>query len=322
MNTSPFASEDHFLEAISARFPNVHPHMIVGRGDDCAVLSCPETLAMTCDLFVENVHFRRDYFSPRDVGHKALAVNLSDIAGMGAQPVGFCLGLAGPPETPAAYWEGVLDGMAALAERTGIPLVGGDLNACASIVLSITAWGQPGQSGRLFQRRMCHPGDVLFVVGELGLAAVGLARLEAEGLTCEAAWPEAVAAHLRPEAKLAQGLELSGFRGVRGLMDVSDGLARDLPRFLPDGLGAELSIPEDMLHAEVLRHAREAGRDPAELAVVGGEDYALLGACHRTLFLELYGRMPDMWPIGQAVEGKGIALNGRPLLSKGFDHFG
>ncbi|WP_243310284.1 thiamine-phosphate kinase [Fundidesulfovibrio agrisoli] len=322
MKTSPFQSEDHFLEAISARFPNAHPHMTVGRGDDCAVLACPETMVMTCDMFVENVHFRRAYFSPQDAGHKALAVNLSDIAAMGAKPVGFCLGLAGPPDTPAACWEGVLDGMAELANRTGIPLVGGDLNACSSMVISITVWGEPGESGRLFQRRMCHPGDVLFVVGELGLAAVGLSRLESEGPACVKNWPEAVAAHLRPEAKLAQGLELSGFRGVRGLMDVSDGLARDLPRFLPEGLGAELSIPEDMLHAEVIRHAHATGRDPAELAVIGGEDYALLGACHRTLFLELYGRMPDMWPIGQAVQGQGITINGRPLLSRGFDHFG
>ncbi len=322
MNTAPFTSEDHFLEAISARFPNTHPHMLLGRGDDCAILNFPDTVAMTCDLFVEDVHVRRSYFSPQDAGYKALAVNLSDLAGMGAKPLGFALGLAGPPGTPAAYWEGMLDGMAALAGRVGLPLVGGDLNACASIVVSITAWGQAGPSGRLLKRAQCMPGDVLFVVGEIGLAAVGLARLEAMGPSAARDWPEAVAAHLRPVARLDEGFALADFRGCRGLMDVSDGLARDLPRFLPRGLGAELAMDPDLLHPELLAHARDTGADPALLAVTGGEDYALLGACDRTLFLEIFGRIPGVTPIGAARPGGGITLNGAPVTARGFDHFG
>lgn len=317
----PFASEDRFLEAVSARFANVHPHMLVGRGDDCAMLKCPETMALTTDLFVEDVHFRQAYFSPEDTGYKALAVNVSDIAGMGCEPVGFSLGLAGPPSTPAAWWERMLDGMAGLADSLNIPLVGGDLNACAKIVLSVTLWGKPGRTGRFMQRARCVAGDVLFVVGDLGLAKVGLEVLEEGGLKAAVDWPEAVPAHLRPGVRVAEGLALAELPGVRGLMDVSDGLVRDLPRFLGPGLGANLSFDPDTLHPEVLRRARDTGRDPAELAAQGGEDYALLGACHRTAFLDIFAHVPGVWAVGTAIPGEGTSLDGRKLAATGFDHF-
>jgi len=321
MNSAAFTSEDQFLAAISARFPNVHPHMLVGRGDDCAVLSCPESIALTTDLFVEDVHFRKSYFSPQDVGYKALAVNISDIAGMGAAPLGFSLGLAGPPGTPAAYWESVLDGMADLANSQDIPLTGGDINACDKIVLSVTIWGKPGPSGRFLQRGQCMAGDVLFVVGDLGLAAVGLEVLEEHGPEASRISPEAVAAHLRPGVKVPEGLVLAGRGRVRGLMDVSDGLARDLPRFLGAGFGAELALDPDTLHPEVLRRAMETGRDPSCLAVAGGEDYALLGACAQAAFMEIFTCVPGVWAVGTVVENAGLTVNGKKLDVAGFDHF-
>jgi thiamine-monophosphate kinase len=321
MNDSPFTSEDQFLSAISASFPNVHPHMLLGRGDDCAVLKCPEAMALTTDLFVEDVHFRRSYFSPADAGYKALAVNLSDLAAMGATPLGFSLGLAGPPETPASYWEEVLDGMAQLAGSLDLPLVGGDLNACEKLVLAVTLWGAPGPSGRLLQRGGCQPSDVLFVVGDLGLAAVGLEVLEELGRSALGEWPEATAAHLRPGIKVAEGLTLARRPGMRGLMDVSDGLLRDLPRFLGSGLGADLAFAPDTLHPEVLRRAWETGRDPALLAVTGGEDYALLGACPRPFFLDVYTHVAGVWAIGEVAGDPGLRLDGRQLRPGGFDHF-
>ncbi|MBI4806319.1 MAG: thiamine-phosphate kinase [Desulfovibrio sp.] len=322
MNSAPFTCEDQFLAAISARFSNQHPHMQLGRGDDCAVLACPESVALTTDLFVEDVHFRKSYFSPQDVGYKALAVNISDIAGMGAAPLGFSLGLAGPPDTPAAYWEAVLDSMADLANSLDIALVGGDLNACDKIILSVTIWGKPGPSGRFLQRGQAMAGDVLFVVGDLGLASVGLNVLEESGPQASQAWPEAVAAHLRPGVKVPEGLVLAGRARVRGLMDVSDGLARDLPRFLGNGLGANLEIDPDTLHPEVLTRAKQTGRDPAALAVAGGEDYALLGACAQAAFLEIFTCVAGVWAVGTVVDNAGvITLNGKALDATGFDHF-
>lgn len=322
MKSRPFSSEDHFLAAISERFPNTHPHMLLGRGDDCAVLACPEAVALTTDLFIEDVHFRRAYFSPEDAGYKALAVNVSDMAGMGGEPLGFSLGLAGPPDTPAGYWERMLDGMAGLAASLNMPLVGGDLNACAKIVLSVTLWGKVGPCGKFIQRGGAQPGDALFVVGDVGLAACGLEALERFGPDAAKDWPEAVAAHLRPGVKVAEGTRLAGIGRVRGLMDVSDGLARDLPRFLGPDLGAELAIDPDTLHPEVLRMAEAAGRDPVEAAVVGGEDYCLLGACPRDGFLEVYSRVPGVWAVGEVTQGGGLSLGGKTLEARGFDHFG
>ena len=319
--TRPFTSEEAFLAAIDERFPNIHPHMILGRGDDCAILRFPQAAVLTTDLFIEDVHFRRAYFTPEDAGYKALAVNLSDIAAMGGQALGFSLGLAGPPGTPAAFWEGVLDGLAALAKDVDLPLTGGDLNACAKIVLAVTVWGQAGPSGRLLRRKTCLAGDVLFTAGELGLAKVGLSLLEEFGQEAAADWPQAVAALLRPRIRLAQGLELAGQEGVRGLMDVSDGLARDLPRFIGPELGASLTMEPESLPPEVLRRAGDLGLDPAGLAVTGGEDYALLGSCSPEDFGALRKALPYVRAIGRVTAKPGLELNGRPFTSAGFDHF-
>jgi thiamine-monophosphate kinase len=322
MSNAPFSSEDQFLAAISGRFPNVHPHMILGRGDDCAAIACPETTLLTTDLFIEDVHFKRAYFSPEDVGHKALAVNASDMAAMGGLPLGFSLGLAGPPSTPAAYWERVLDGMAALAGDLDIPLVGGDLNACDRIVLAVTLWGAPGPTGRVLGRGGCQTGDVLFVIGDLGLAACGLEVLNGKGPDAAKEFPDSAAAHLRPEPRVKEGLAMARVPEVRGLMDVSDGLLRDLPRFLGPGLRADISIDRDTLHPELLALAKATGRDPAVMAVTGGEDYALLGACPREAFLKAYTQAMGVWAIGEVARGEGVSLDGKELPPGGFDHFG
>ena len=317
---TPFASEDHFLAAIDARFPNTHGHMLLGRGDDCAVLHCPDPAIATTDLFIENVHFRSSYFSPQDIGYKALAVNLSDIAAMGCEPVGFSLALAGPPDTPASYWEGVLDGMSGLAASFDLALTGGDLSACPTMVISITLWGRPGPSGTWMERRRCMPGDVLFAAGDLGLARAGFEALELLGPDAAKDWPDAVAAHLRPKPLVAEGLILSG-RRVRGLMDVSDGLARDLPRLLQPGLTAKLDMDPALMHPETVRWAQSRGQDPAVFAVLGGEDYALAGACHRSSFLDVFGHVPGTWAFGEVTPGQEITVNGQPLAARGFDHF-
>lgn len=322
MSNAPFSSEDQFLQAIGERFPNVHPHMTLGRGDDCAAIACPETTLLTTDLFIEDVHFRRAYFSPEDVGYKALAVNVSDIAAMGGQPLGFSLGLAGPPSTPASYWERALDGMAGLARDLDIPLVGGDLNACEKMVLSVTLWGAPGPTGRVLTRGGCREGDVLFVIGELGLAACGLEVLSGRGLEAATEFPDCAAAHLRPEPRVKDGLAMARVLEVGGLMDVSDGLLRDLPRFLGPGLRADLSIERDTLHPELLALAKATGRDPAVMAVTGGEDYALLGACPPASFLKVYTQALGVWAIGEVAAGKGVRLDGKELAPGGFDHFG
>ena len=320
------ASEEEFLALVDAAFPNVHAHMILGRGDDCALLRCPGELVITTDLFLEDVHFRRSYFTAAEIGHKALAVNLSDLAAMGARPLGFSLALATPRDADTALIEGLLEGMAALAERFDVALTGGDVSLGMGLCLSITAWGGPGPA--VLRRGLGEPGDVIFALGPLGLARVGLLALEDRGRDAANDFPEACAAHLAPEPLVAEGLALAGLAkkgvAVRGAMDVSDGLAIDLPRFLnPSGdrhaPGADLDPPEP--HPEVPRWCAETGADPALFALAGGEDYALVAAAAPEAMDAVRAVLPRACVLGRVTREPGLRLRGEPLHVRGWDHF-
>jgi len=319
---SRIASEDDFLALLDAHFPRAGDGVLLGRGDDAAVVACPPRLCVTSDLFVEDVHFRRSYFSPAAVGAKALAVNLSDVAAMGAVPTGFVLGLVCPDDADRDYWDALLSGMAALAARHNLPLVGGDLSKGEKIAVSITVWGAPGPSGRFLARATGAPGDIVVALGDLGLARVGLAVLEKDGLGAAADWPAAVAAHLAPVPLLQAGLALAAIDGVTSCMDVSDGLARDLPRLLPPGCGADLFFTPASLHPEVTAHAAGHGRPPEKVAFFGGEDYALLATITPTALAALRAALPQARAIGKVTAAPGYTLNGAPINERGFDHFG
>jgi thiamine-monophosphate kinase len=316
------ASEDDFLALMDAHFPRHGETVLVGRGDDAAVMACPARLCVTSDLFVEDVHFRRSYFTPAEVGAKGLAVNLSDIAAMGAVPTGFTLGLVCPDDADRDYWDGLLAGMAALAKIHDVPLLGGDLSRGDKIALSVTMWGASGPSGRFLTRGTGNPGDILVAAGDLGLARVGLAVLEKHGRAAMADWPAATAAHLAPSPRLAEGLALAAMAGASSCMDVSDGLARDLPRLLPAGCGADLFFPPASLHPEVTAHAAGHGRPPEKVAFFGGEDYALLATVAPAALPALRAALPGVRPIGAVTAKSGLSLNGAPINERGFDHFG
>ena len=328
-----FSSEEDFLASIDRHFPGSSPGLILGRGDDCAVLRPSQDLCLTTDLFLEHAHFRTSYFSPGDIGHKSLAVNLSDLAAMGAKPTGFCLSLLVPDKdgqgTEAAFWDEFFSAMARLAERHDVPLAGGDLSRASCLGVSITAWGEPGKGGRLLTRGPAGEGEAIFLAmgsaQALGLARVGLDVLEADGPDAGQRYPEAVAAHLRPEPLLAQGETLAAMDGVRTLMDVSDGLARDLPRLLgPIGgpeRGARISLDPAGLHPELVLHAGEISHDPAVLAFLGGEDYVLLGTAEPGAMDGLRKAVPFLLPLGHVTREPGLVLNGRPFSAEGFDHF-
>lgn len=313
-------SEDEFLALINRFFPPDHSGMILGRGDDCAVLDCPSPLCLSTDIFLEDVHFRRSYFRPEDIGYKSLAVNICDIAAMGAMPLGFALNLMTPGGLSGGFWTGFFHGMSALAAEYGLYLAGGDLSRSACLGVAVTIWGKPGPGGRFLRRCQGRPGDVLFVVGEIGLARTGLALLEDhpdKTRTC----PASVRAHLRPVPRVREALALAGMPGVRGLMDVSDGLVRDLPRFLGPNLGCKLRVSEDDLHPEVLRHVRDTNIDPLAWALLGGEDYALLGAADPGRWHDLKEGLPEARNLGVISGRPGLFLNDRIIEFQGFDHF-
>ncbi len=320
------ASEMEFLALIDRYFPGGGAHVPVSRGDDCAVLSCPPLVALSTDLFLEDVHFRRSYFGPGDVGHKALAVNVSDVAGMGCRPLGFSLGLMVPGGAglDGAYWEALFGGMSALAAAHGLVLTGGDLSRAPMLGLCVTIWGEPGPGGRVL-RREARAGDVLLACGELGLVRAGLGALERGGAAAAQEFPGAVAAHLRPEPQVAAGLALAAVPGVRGAMDVSDGLAMDLPRLLGadrgTDLGAEVELRPGELHPEISAWCARLGEDPAQFAYKGGEDYALLAACAPEGVQAALAAAPGARIIGRVRAGRGVILNGVPAPPAGFDHF-
>ncbi|MDK2956461.1 MAG: thiamine-monophosphate kinase [Desulfovibrionales bacterium] len=317
--SSVLDSEDAFLRVIDRHFGAEAGRAALGRGDDCAILPCPEEICLSTDLFLEDAHFRRSYFEPEDIGYKALAVNVSDVAAMAARPLGFSLSLIAPRPASAAFYDRLFAGMAALARDCDTELVGGDISGGDKLGFSITIWGQAvGQ--RFVTRSGARPGDMLFTVGRIGLARTGLLALERMGAAAKTAFPSSCAAHLRPPMRLQSAEEIGRFGKVRALMDVSDGLARDLPRLL-GSLGANLSIEEDFAHPEVLAYCSREDLDPVEHMVLGGEDYALLGALDPADWTKLAARLPEAVKIGEVLDRPGLRLNGHPFSASGFDHF-
>lgn len=317
----PLTSEDAFLALIDRHFPLRHGRALLDRGDDCALLAGPDRLLVTSDLFLEDVHFRRSYFSPQDIGHKALAVNLSDIAAMGGTALAFTLSLMVPSGMDEGFFEGLFAGMAALAKAYGVYLAGGDLSRAETLGLDICALGEPGPAGRVLARDGCRPGDALFTAGDLGLARAGLLALEQWGPEAKTRWPVCCAAHLRPAPLLGLGLTLAESGLARGLMDLSDGLARDLPRLTGPHLGAALDLDPADLHPELRGLAKALGADPLELAVRGGEDYALLGVAAEADVDRLLALDQDIRIIGRVAQGPGLRCNGAPFALPGHDHF-
>lgn len=312
-------SEEQFLELLDTYFPRDHEFLKLGRGDDCAVLAGGKEYCVSSDIFLEDVHFRRSYFTAADIGYKALAVNISDIAGMGAKPVAFTMDLMAPADLDDDFWNEFLKSMSMLARQNDIVLAGGDLSRADKLGVSITIFGVSGGSGTFIQRGNCTPGDILFTVGDLGLARAGLMTLEALGDKGREAFPAAVLAHLRPKPKVLIGTLLNA-AGVKSLMDVSDGLARDLPRLLGPELGADIKLVSEQLNGNVLAFGMGVGADPVETAILGGEDYALLGAASPDN-LDKVQSVPGLTILGTVTDTPGLMVNGAPFQTQGFDHF-
>lgn len=332
-------SEDFLLRTLGRYFPVQHPSLLLGRGDDCCVLRATQPLCVSADLFLEDVHFRNSYFTPHEVGHKSLAVNISDLAACGARPTAFTLCLALPPSIQMSWLEDFFAGMGELAQQHRMVLAGGDLSRADKVHISITVWGESTSNGTYLTRGGSMPGDSLFVIGELGLARAGLHILEAQGRAALGEWPQACAAHLKPQPQVDAGLTLARLGGGSRppvLMDVSDGLARDVPRLLglsgvfamqaqgpsAGGLGAEIILPEGLLHPELIAYARGQGLHPVNEAYLGGEDYALLGACAPDLLPPLHAALPHLHSIGTVTDTGTILCNNAPApAGTGFDHF-
>jgi thiamine-monophosphate kinase len=233
-----------------------------GPGDDAAVVAAPGgRVVVTTDLLVEGVHFRREWSSPYDIGRKAAAQNLADVAAMGARPTRLLIALGAPARLTLEEFDAFIGGVRAECERAGAQLVGGDLTAAPQLVVSGTALGAP--DGEPVLRSGARPGDLIGVVGRLGWAAAGLRELRGGALD-----GVLVYAHRRPLPPYAAGPALAA-AGATAMCDVSDGLLGDLGHIVEaSGVTADLRL------ADLRRLGTDGVTDDDLLA--GGEDHALL----------------------------------------------
>ena len=301
----------------------------LGSGDDAAVTVPRGATATSVDALVEGVHFRRDTAPLSSVGQKALAVALSDLAAMGAAPgeAYVCLGV--PDDLDAAGCGELGLGLAAMAARQGVAVLGGDVTRAPSLTLAITVVGHASSPDQFVLRSGARPGDILAVTGELGGAAAGLSLLErpelGDGL------PERVADALRrrelePEPRLAAGRALAAAEAT-AMIDVSDGLGGDAGH-VAHASGVRLVVELKSLPVQegVAEVATAASMDVHELATERGEDYELLVALPPSR-LDRAGEAlaaieVALTPIGTVVEGAGVALrapDGSEREPVGFD---
>lgn len=260
------------IERFAARL-GTPPEGETWTGDDAAVLRSPgSTLLYTTDLLIEGIDFDMRYASGADIGWKALAVNVSDIAAMGGRPRHAVVGLGLKADCPLDSADGILDGLLAAASRWGVQLVGGDISSASALVLYVALIGVA--EAKPIRRSGARPGDAICVTGILGGAAGGLALLRGGAVVEESARRRLVARQLRPEARLEEGRRLAAL-GATAMIDVSDGLVADLIHLLDaSDLGCDVA-PEAVPVDPGLIPLRDV-LDPVEAALTGGEDFELL----------------------------------------------
>ena len=309
------ATEFQIIERFLKPFVRRGQGVIVGPGDDCAVLKprSGHELCVTTDAIVENIHFTFEKFTDADIGHKALAVNLSDIAAMGAVPSWFVCSVACRPEDVTRL-PGIAAGMAQLASRAGIVLVGGNMTRAAQLSIHITAAGEVPH-GEALTRSKARPGDQIYVTGTLGDAALAIAMRQI-GRVHEATF----ARQVRPTPKLKAGALARKF--AHSAIDVSDGLLQDLLHVCE---ASKVGASIDARLVPVSRTFFDMNAN-LDLALTGGEDYELalfVPPKQAAAFEKAMSRAGEkVTLIGEALAKKKITVKNAPhLRTWGHDHF-
>ena len=304
------------IAEIERRLAVPSAEVVLGIGDDAAVLApSPHAQVWSVDAQVEGVHFRREWLTLEDVGYRAFVAALSDLAAMAARPRSALVSLCVPKALRDAELYAIVDGIAAAAREYACVVSGGNLAAGGELSITTSVIGEV--AGAPLTRSGARPGDALYVTGELGGAALGLALL-LRGQTTGGA--RSVARWRRPVARIAEGLKLAGVASAA--LDVSDGLLQDLAHLAAaSGVGFELEADRIPVHAELVQLAASLGLDAVALALSSGEEYELLFCAGAEAAQNVGTR------IGHATQEPGIRLldaHGREIAlptTAGFDHF-
>ena len=290
------------------------PEPLVGPGDDAAVVAAPDgRVVATTDVLVDGRHFRRDWSSAADIGHRAAAANLADVAAMGARPTALLVALCAPPDTEVGWVEELADGLSAEAAGAGASIVGGDMSASPVLTIAVTALGD--LAGRAPVRRTgARPGDVLALAGRVGYAAAGYTVLS-RGFRSPKLL---VDAHRRPSVPYRAG-PAAAILGATSMIDISDGLLADLGH-LATSSGVAIDVRTGALAVPAqMRDAAEAlGVDVYAWTLTGGDDHALAAT------FPAGTELPEDWlVIGSVNGGTGVTVDGQPYQSgpAGWDHF-
>lgn len=333
MNISEIG-EFGFIERFSTQFNDMRKTDFTGIGDDCAILPLDGQFdqVVTTDLLIENIHFIIEKISPFDLGYKSLAVNLSDIAAMGAEPTASFLSIALPPTVDVEFMDLFMKGYHQLSKKYGVPLLGGDTTKSPdNLVINVCVLGKV-LKGKACKRSDAQPDDLICVTGPLGDSAAGLKML-LNNIEADNHSKPLINWHNCPEPAINEGLWLGRQEAVHAMMDISDGVASDLNHILKSSeAGATIQI-ENTPISEALDETSQIHKwNSYDLALTGGEDYRLLLTIDNNEFknlAKLYNQLfaQPLTPIGTITSEntgkikwtkKGIEIE---YNQKGFNHF-
>lgn len=322
--------EDVLVDALAALVRRPSRRILVGIGDDAAVWqpSRAHRSVITTDALIEGVHFTCEAMSPAEIGRRAMASNVSDIAAMGARPRLATVALALPKGWAQDRILDLYRGMLVACDDAGVEIVGGDLTRAPLLAIAITVVGEVRPSN-LKLREGATPGDVIGITGPLGASRAGLLLASRPDALTGELRDEALCAHRTPHARWREGMWLGSSRSVHAMMDISDGLSSDLARLCERSkCGALVS------HVPVARSARvfaeRIGEEPERFALAGGEDFELLVAVVPRAFSYLAGRFKrhfgrELYRVGVARAGPGVfraTARGEELVEpSGWEHF-